>query len=673
MQDLYSAEDRSFYLERLELSDDRIKEIAAESLLKEPFGSFFKDTAEFMIRPSYEYGKPENYKENWLNPVYAVEKLGKEKGRMMSFLAYELFSLMAFKAEGKIFDELILKELFIEIYNIFTDSEREEGALPADETVKNALYSFVSDYADHTVRERIIEQIDPDRSFARDIIMNSDLSDLSYLDRFGEYIDDDVRGVAEYLLTFSDDEIRSMADTFTEGFRIGFINTGKDLSKKKSVCIRYMLGFERIVRASVENFEAMGLKTTIYRRALTAATRSGMSLNGYFGGRVNKQMEFDHREDSALFLDKAFVTRKLEVMRTTYEEFKDKAAVFAGPAVMDIFGEKPFLPESHSEAYELSAEQQKLSVSLAAKSGSLVNEYIRGDERSFTIISYPIPSIGRDFKAIFSETVKLNTLDYEKYKLMQQKIIDVLEMGEKVEVKGKGKNRTDITVSLHELKDKTKETVFENCVADVNIPVGEVFTSPRLTGTDGTLFVSEVYLNGLRYENLEFKFKDGFVTDYNCTNFDDEEKNRKYIKDNILHHNESLPLGEFAIGTNTTAYAMARRYNIFSRLEILIAEKTGPHFALGDTCYSRAEDVKVYNPDKREIISKDNEHTEKRKTDPDFRYFECHTDVTIPYEELGSITAIDKDGGRYPIIIDGRFVVEGTEELNQPLDEYIKA
>ncbi len=655
-------------MERLELSNERIAEIAGESLLEEPALSFFKDMAEFIKNPSYEYGKPENYKDNWLNPVYAVKMLGQEEGRMMSFLAYELFSLMAFQAEGKIFDELIVKELFIEIYNIFTDAQTDGENAALAEALKNTLYSFVSDYTDHTVRERIIEQIDPERSFARDIIMNSDLSDLSYLDKFGEYIDEDVRGVAEYLLTFSEEEIRSMADTFTEGFRIGFINTGKDLSKKKTVNIRYMLGFERVVRAAVRNFEAMGLESTIYRRALTASTRSGMSLNGYFGGRVNKQMEFDHREDSALFLDKAYITRKLEVMRTTYEEYRDKAALFAGPAVMDIFGEKPFLPESHAEAFELSKEQQKLSVNLAAKSGSLVNEYIRGDERSFTIISYPIPSIGKDFKEIFSETVKLNTLDYEKYKVMQQKIIEVLEMGERVEVKGKGSNRTDITVSLHELKDKAKETVFENCVADVNIPVGEVFTSPKLTGTNGTLFVSEVYLNGLRYENLEFVFRDGFVTDYNCTNFEDSEKNKKYIKDNILHHNDCLPLGEFAIGTNTTAYAMARRYNIFSRLEILIAEKTGPHFALGDTCYSRAEDVKVFNPDKREIISKDNEHTEKRKTDPDFRYFECHTDVTIPYEELGSITAVDKDGGRYPIIVDGRFVVEGTEELNQPLD-----
>ena len=45
-------------------------------------------------------------------------------------------------------------------------------------------------------------------------------------------------------------------------------------------------------------------------------------------------------------------------------------------------------------------------------------------------------------------------------------------------------------------------------MADVNIPVGEVFTSPRLTDTNGTLFVSEVYLNGLRYENLEFVVKE---------------------------------------------------------------------------------------------------------------------------------------------------------------------
>ena len=52
---------------------------------------------------------------------------------------------------------------------------------------------------------------------------------------------------------------------------------------------------------------------------------------------------------------------------------------------------------------------------------------------------------------------------------------------------------------LHPLADPAKETIFENCVADVNIPVGEVFTSPVLEGTEGTLFVSKVFLHGLPY------------------------------------------------------------------------------------------------------------------------------------------------------------------------------
>lgn len=90
---------------------------------------------------------------------------------------------------------------------------------------------------------------------------------------------------------------------------------------------------------------------------------------------------------------------------------------------------------------------------------------------------------------------------------------------------------------------------FENCVADVNIPVGEVFTSPVLEGTNGKLHVGQVYLNGLNYKNLEIDFKDGMVEKYTCTNFEDEAENKNYIRDNVLMHHETLPMGEFAIGT----------------------------------------------------------------------------------------------------------------------------
>ena len=656
--------------ERQELAEGRIREIISEDLVKAPYDEFFKRTAEFILQPSYEAALPENYGSSWMNPVYSVSRCGTEMGRLLSFLAYELLNLVAFHAEGLLTDIVILEEVFLEIYSSFVAAMQEEGTEPQAKVIHGILYSFVSDYTDYTVSRRIREIVDPgEDEFARKIIMEADLTDLSYLDRFGEYIDDDTRKIAAYLNTFSEEKIQSMADTFTEGYRMGFVNTGKDLSKKRSVAVRYELGFERMIRAAIRNFEKLGLSSTIYRRPLHAANRSGMNRNGYAGAWVNKQMAFDHMEDNALFLDKAYMTRKLEVMEHTFEEVKDLAREYGGPAVMETFGSDPFMPESHSEAFALSPEQQKLAVDLAVEAGKLTSRYIPGDERSFTIISYPVPSISPEFEAVFDATVKLNTLDSDKYKRIQQELILQLEKGRKVEVKGRNGNKTDITVSLHELPDPEHQTVFENCTADVNIPVGEAFTSPALTGTDGILFVSEVYLMGLRFENLEFHFKDGFVTDYNCTNFPTEEENKKYIRDHILHHHDTLPLGEFAIGTNTTAYRMAKDFDIFSRLDILIAEKTGPHFALGDTCYERAEDVKVYNPDGREIIARDNEYTIKRKTDPAFRYFQCHTDITIPYDELDTITAIDAAGNRYPVISGGKFVVPGTEELNLPLEK----
>ena len=102
-------------------------------------------------------------------------------------------------------------------------------------------------------------------------------------------------------------------------------------------------------------------------------------------------------------------------------------------------------------------------------------------------------------------------------------------------------------------------------------------------------------------------------------------------------------------------------------MPILIAEKTGPHFAVGDTCYSFEEDNKVYNPDGKEIIAKDNSVSALRNTDPAKAYFGCHTDITLPYEELGLLEVVTGDGRRIPLIENGRFVLPGTEELNKPM------
>ncbi len=673
--------------ERMQLAAERISEIVTEAAILAPFARYFKEEAEFIsqmldLAETIRTGKtadwtlqeweqcnqrmyadilPEQYEHCFGNPEYAVAELGEVHGRILSFLYTEIRGMIVYAFEQRWEDLLIVCELFIEIYNCF-----EEEELPTYRQIQQIVYWYVSDYSDQTLACRIREAVDPTLDFATRIITEEDLTDLRYLYKYGEYVNESVLGTARFLNSLPQEEIDRIASVYTEGYRMGFVLGNKDLSKKKTVNIRYILGFERIIRKAIENFAQMGLKPVIYRSAAHSINKKEHIRIGYYGAIPNKQYEYDHKGDAAIYLDRAFMERKLGVMRSAYEEYKEQANTHAGPACVETFGEVPFVPVNKEAAYRLSEKQQKMAVELANETAQITNRYIIGEERSFTIIAFPVPEIGEQFEEIFAETVKINTLDYQLYQRIQQTIIDALDQGCKVHILGKDSNRTDLTVSLTDLKDPQKETIFENCVADVNIPVGEVFTSPRLAGTTGVLHVSEVYLEELRYENLEIHFQDGMVTDYTCSNFEDEEENKKYVRENVLFHHDTLPMGEFAIGTNTTAYVMAEKYGIGNKLPILIAEKMGPHFAVGDTCYSWSEDTAVYNPDGKEIIARDNEVSILRKEDLSKAYFGCHTDITIPYKELGLLAVLHKDGSQTPIIQNGRFILPGTEELNKP-------
>ena len=673
---------------RYELAIERIENIKGENTVSEKYRDYFRTLADFALlvdklKEKIENGEyykfsieelecwnthlyddvlGEHYKTSYANPAFATEKFGIEYGRLLSFLYTELRGAIPYAFEKKTEYLDILFELFIEVYNQF-----EEENEPEYEHVRQTIYWYASDYCDVFLADRIKEQIDPEGNFAVDLIMNSDFNDVRYLYYYGEYVSENEKRTAMHLNELPLETIQKMADVYTEGYRIGFVNTGKNLSKKATVNIRYTLGFERVIRIAIENFRKMGLKPTIYRAGVSVLTKRQHLKIGYYGGIANKQYEYDHKDDQALILDRQFMERKLEVMRTTYEQYKDLARRHAGPACMETFGEEPFTPVSKSEAVKLNDKQKEISLEYDSKSSQIVNSYIPGDERSFTIVAYPVPEIGDQYEEIFDEIIKINTLDAKVYEKVQQTIIDALDQGTSVHILGNNGNHTDLRVQLYKLKDPKKETIFENCVADVNIPVGEVFTSPVLEGTNGVLHVSQVYLNELLYKDLEVTFSNGMVADYSCKNFEHELENKEYFLDNVLYRHPTLPLGEFAIGTNTTAYVAAKKYNIADKMPILIAEKMGPHFAVGDTCYSWAEDIKVYNPNGKEIVARDNSVSIQRKEDVSAAYFHCHTDITIPYEELKSITVECADGKEIEIIRDGIFVLPGTEILNEPL------
>ncbi len=681
---------REIVEERFPLLVERLEQIQSEETVSRPYLAYFQHTASFLEKlcrleeeiylgawqqksqqqwkrknqELYQEILPENYENSYGNPAYAANQLGEAYGKLLGLLYADIRSLIPFAFEGRNYELTVFGELLVEIYNCFEQQEQ-----PQEEEIRNIIYWFFHDYSEIFTEISVMSQSGPELDFHVRIIMDSDLSELSYLYRYGLYITENERKTAEFLNHMPEEEIQAMADTYTEGYRIGFEVTGKDLSRKKYVDLRYPVGFERMMRAAVKNFQKMGLSPVVSRGNELSLSGRGPGSRFVESTSPNRQYEYDHKSDRAAYLDKALVERRLEALQTAYENRKQRAAWYAGPAVVETFGEDDFEPKNQPLAWQFQEKQQKLNVYYANQSMKITNAYMKGEERSFTIIAYPIPAIGDKFEEIFAKTVQLNTLDYKQYQMMQQKIIDVLDQGKYVHITGKDGNSTDLTVALWRLKDPQKETIFENCVADVNIPVGEVFTSPVLAGTNGRLHVTKAYLNGYQYVDLELQFADGLITDYACSNFETEKENQAFLKEHILKHHDTLPLGEFAIGTNTTAYQMGREYGIQGKLPILIAEKTGPHFAVGDTCYSWAEDVAVFNPDGKEIVARENEISRLRKSEPQKAYFNCHTDITIPYDELDKITVIRHDGTRVDVICDGKFVVPGTEALNQPLLE----
>lgn len=242
--------------ERWTLCIDRIKEIASDPQVKEPFGSYFRKVASFLLKHAdlYEkqqaegtanhvfnkatvaelYGELEeqSYVNSYTNPTYAVSVFGMDLGRLLSFVYAEMFSLPAYAARGEKFELLIRMEWFVELYCIF-EGGKEDADASLYQNAWECCYWFVSDYMDVETERRVGEKVEPSFDFAYRLIMESDLTDLSYLYRYGEYISDNEIETAKLLNAMPEAKLQKMADTYTEGYRIGFIKGNKDISIKE--------------------------------------------------------------------------------------------------------------------------------------------------------------------------------------------------------------------------------------------------------------------------------------------------------------------------------------------------------------------------------------------------------------------------------------------------------
>lgn len=591
----------------------------------------------------------DNYKTSYGNPDYAVSEFGKEFGQVATYIYNRLHKIIELVYSHKTENIDKLLNLVIDAYNyVVNHNDDVDGII---DVIRDFEFSILDLECDERATKLGVDI----KSHYKTITLQASSCDLRYLFKYGRYITDNEVKTAKFLSTYND--VNKIAYTMVKGYMESFERENKDYTIKSTVRVLYLVGQEAIMKEVIKEFGKYNLETVLTVIESTP---------------VNKQFTYDHRFDEALVFDKKFAKAKEEKLIAALENHKEALKKYSGGAYFESFGEIPFAPESKNTTLKLSEEQGPLFQNAKVRTRNIMDKYIPSKENTFTIIAFPTPEIGDKFEEIFADTMKINTLDSDKWERIQNSIIEALDKGEFVHVKGYNGNRTDIKVKMQELADPEHETNFENCIATVNIPVGEVFTSPKLTGTNGLLHLEEIFLDGLKYINLELLFKDGFIEKYNCSNFDDEDKNKKYIEENLLFPNKTLPLGEFAIGTNTLAYVIAQKHDIVPLLPILIGEKTGPHFAVGDTCYSYSEDERVYNKfDGKEIVAKDNEKSILRKTDMESAYTQCHTDITIPYDSLDFINAITKEGEIIEVINHGRFILKGTEELNEFFNEEV--
>jgi hypothetical protein len=587
------------------------------------------------------------YDYSYANPDYAVKKFGTDLGQLLCAIFVSCRNARLHLIKKNFHSLNRLTDL---IATLMKDAE--ENLAGYDKWLELYRKFSISDIELHQ-HFNMYWRYCPDNTFYKDVVVSADLTDLRYLYRYGMYLSEHDFAMARFMNNYPEKELQALADYIVKAYIDGFIRGHKDYKIKKYATLMIPCGMEKIGRMVIAKLEALGLQVLVPQP---------------MNPGINKQFNYDHRFDNALWFNAQYVDEAIASYERTTEAISETMGSQAGPVYIELFGEVPFSPVPKQSALKLSDEQQLLKRKHSAATSQIFMKHAKRHESSFCIIAFPSSEIGDKFAEIFADTIKINLLDSDLYARIQQNIIDVLDTAEYVHVKGKAGNETDIMVRMQKITDPQKETLFENCVADVNVPVGEVFTSPLLTGTNGVLHVEDIYLDNLRYFNIKLRFKDGWIEDYSCTNFTDEAENRKYIEENLLMPHKSLPIGEFAIGTNTTAYQIAKKHDILALLPILIIEKMGPHFAIGDTCFSYEEDSDNLSfVNGKKMIAVENEKSATRKEDPMNAYLQAHTDITLPYEMLESITAIAYDGSQKDIIRDGLFVVPGTEELNEPL------
>ena len=167
-----------------------------------------------------------------------------------------------------------------------------------------------------------------------------------------------------------------------------------------------------------------------------------------------------------------------------------------------------------------------------------VHSEIRVRKTKWVVMRWPTPSMAQQARmsteAFEDFYFEVCTVDYEQMERDMAPLVDRMTKTNDVRITGPG---TDLSFSIRDIP-------VVGCSGEMNLPDGEVFTSPVRDSVRGTLAVntSSLFL-GTVYENIKLRFKDGKIVEAQANHQDkinrvlDSDEGGRYI-------------GEFAIGFN---------------------------------------------------------------------------------------------------------------------------
>ena len=482
------------------------------------------------------------------------------------------------------------------------------------------------------IEAEIQESVETEQNKYLRILKKANPHDLEWMNEYGKEVTESEKETAVFYFSYPKEKICRMAEHITDAFFHGFTSQNRERGERKRVRLFYRIGQEALAVQVAHCIEEKGLLPVVIDPVLER--------------RIEKE-QFD--------TDSVAKEALIDLYEQVFYRYQKETADVCGMIGIGEFGEKEKKRKGNLQK-QIEIARRKVE-----------EQYVRPSELSFCKVVFPSLEIGKQFQHIFDEIFEMNLEQSEEFEKIQQILIDGLDQCLWVRIIGKKPNQTYLDVQMQRIENREQQTNFMNCGGDLNIPYGEVFTTPQLKGTNGLLHIQDIFLQDRKYHNLKLWFEDGEIVDFSCE--EDGRETKGPILESLFYPYETLPVGEFAIGTNTLAFRICKKYQLEDQLPILIYEKMGPHLAIGDPCYKGAEEEPVYNLlDGKEITAKYNEKTRDGKTEKE-KYVQKHIDITIPYDEISALYGYTEYGEKIFILKDGKFILPGTDKLNHGMEE----